>query len=496
MWRASRWLRRWFGLLTSVALVSVLAAPPAVGGQDAQDAAPDLIVCPTCVATSLADAVATAPNGATIEVRGGVYPGGLVIERPVRLIGVDNPVIDGGDAGTLVAIRGADATVSGFTLRGTGDNLDHEDAAIVVENGAATLIGNRIEDALFGIYLKQAPDSIVRDNVILSKDVPIARKGDGIKTWYSDRVVIENNRASDGRDIILWYSNDGVIRNNTFDRERYGLHLMYSDRARIEGNSLSANSIGLYIMYSRDPMVIGNRIVNNHGPSGGGIGLKDVDGAVIDGNRFVNNQIALQVDTSPREMGVENYIRGNVFAYNHAGIGFLPSVKHNTVTGNSFIDNTEHVAIIGRGQLQEITWAEDGRGNYWSDYAGYDANGDGIGDIPYRAQRLFETLMDQNPLLRYFTWTPAASAVDFAARAMPAVRPEEKLADPAPLMAPVAHPALPAVQDDGEQNRWGLAVSGVVLAGVALATYLAMRRPAVRLGRLVMMPARMVEAES
>lgn len=490
MWRTNRGPVRGAIALLLLAQSLILAAPATVSGQGKTA---DVVVCADCDVTSLAEAVASADPGATIEVRGGVYPGGLLIERPVHLIGVDQPVIDGEGEGSLVTIRGTEATVSGFTLRGTGDNLDHEDAAVVVENGTATLTGNRVEDALFGFYLKQAPDSVLRDNVILSKNIPIARKGDGIKTWYSDRVVIENNRASDGRDIILWYSNDGIIRNNTFDRERYGLHLMYSDRARIEGNSMSENSIGLYMMYSRDPLVAGNRIVNNHGPSGGGIGLKDVDGAVIEGNRFVNNQIAIQVDTSPREMGIENYIRGNVFAYNHAGIGFQPSVKHNTVTGNTFIDNTEHVAILGRGQLQEITWAENGRGNYWSDYAGYDADGDGIGDIPYLSQRLFETLVDNNPLLRFFTWTPAASAVDFAARAMPTVRPEVKLADPAPLMAPVANAALPPLGNEGAENRLGLAASGLVMGGLALAAYLALRRKIGRLPRPAIAPARVVK---
>jgi nitrous oxidase accessory protein len=484
-------LRRWLAV-AALASIPVLAAAPTVG----QAGAPDLVVCPACDETSLAAALATAAPGATIEVRGGVYPGGLVIERPVQLIGVDQPVIDGGGAGTLVTIRNTEATLSGFDLRGTGDNLDHEDAAVVVENATAIVTDNRIEDALFGIYLKQAPDTVLRGNVILSKDVPTPRKGDGIKTWYSDRVVIEDNQASDSRDIILWYSNDGIVRNNTFDRGRYGLHLMFSDRATIEGNSMSANSIGLYIMYSRDPKVVGNRIVNNHGPSGGGIGLKDVDGAIIDSNRFVNNQIALQVDNSPREFGIENYIRGNVFAYNHAGIGFMPSVKHNTVTGNAFIDNTEHVAIIGRGQLQEITWAENGQGNYWSDYAGYDANGDGVGDIPYQSQRLFETLVDQHPLLRFFTWTPAASAVDFAARAMPTVRPEMKLADPAPLMAPVAHPALPPLVAERGENRLALAASGFVLVGAALAGYLSLRRPAARLRRRRLAATTMIEAAS
>lgn len=491
---ASRIPRLWWlaGIVLGLPLHLGLAA--AAGAQSGET--PAMVVCPTCAVTSLVEALATAPAGATIAVQGGVYPGDLVIDRPVHLVASEGAVIDGGDQGTLVTIRGTDATLSGFTLRGTGNNLDHEDAAIVVEDGSAVLTDNQIEDALFGIYLKNAPGSVVRDNVILSKDVPTARKGDGIKTWYSDGVVIENNRASDGRDIILWYSKDGLVRNNTFDRDRYGLHLMYSDGTRIEGNSLSANSIGLYIMYSRDPQVIGNRIVNNHGPSGGGIGLKDVDGAVIEGNRFVNNQIAIQVDDSPREPGIENYIRGNVFAFNEAGIGFLPAVRHNTVTGNAFIDNTEQVAIIGRGQLRDITWAEDGHGNYWSDYAGYDADGDGIGDLPYRSQRLFESLVDGNPLLRLFTWTPAASAIDFAARAMPEVRPEIKLSDPAPLMAPVAHQALPPLAPAPVEARAGLVMAGLALSGLATAVYLVLRRPRLALPKRPLSALPLQEATS
>ncbi|MER3485723.1 MAG: nitrous oxide reductase family maturation protein NosD, partial [Chloroflexota bacterium] len=231
-----------------------------------------VFVCPTCAETSLADAVASAPAGATIDVRGGVYPGGLVIDKPLVLRGVDHPVIDGGGRGTVVRVVGAEVTIQGFTIRGTGSNHDQEDAAIVFDGGRATVIGNRIEDALFGIYLKQAPGSVIKNNVVLAKPVEIAMRGDSIKVWYCDDVVIEGNQASDGRDIILWYSNRALVRNNAFNRSRYGLHLMFSDRARIEGNSLRANSIGLYIMYGRDPVIIGNNLSDNRGPSGGGLG--------------------------------------------------------------------------------------------------------------------------------------------------------------------------------------------------------------------------------
>jgi nitrous oxidase accessory protein len=452
-------------LLAAVGMALMLAGPVAA----TQPAgAADLEVCATCGVTSLADAVATAEPGATITVRGGTYPGGLVIDKPLTLVGVDNPVIDGQEKGTLISAKGADLTISGFTLRSTGSNHDREDSAIVVEGGKATITDNRIEDALFGIYLKTAHGSVVRGNTILAKPVDIAMRGDGIKIWYCDDVVVEDNQASDGRDIILWYSNRGLVKGNLFNRERYGLHLMFSNDIRIEHNSLNENSIGLFIMYSRNPTVIGNTLSNNHGPSGGGIGLKDVDYAVVEGNRFVNNQVGAQIDTSPREMGVENYWKDNVFAFNHTAVALQPSVRHNTFTGNNFIDNGQHVSIVGGGDLKDITWAVDGRGNYWSDYAGYDANGDGVGDVPYRSQRLFDALLDDEPSLRLFLFSPAAMAVDFAAKALPSVRPQMKLEDPHPLVNPVQSALLPDAKTAGNQTRVLTGITGLLFAVPAI----------------------------
>ena len=37
------------------------------------------------------------------------------------------------------------------------------------------LENNRIEDTLFGIYLHNAPDSILRNNMVVGKDLPISR---------------------------------------------------------------------------------------------------------------------------------------------------------------------------------------------------------------------------------------------------------------------------------------------------------------------------------
>jgi nitrous oxidase accessory protein len=440
------------------------------------DGGADIVVCESCDISSPQAAVDAANPGDRIEVRGGTYPGGLEIDKPVTLVGVEGPVIDGEGEGTLVHITATDVTIDGFTLRGTGGSHDKEDTAILVDARRATVTRNHLEDVLFGIYLRKAHGSIVTDNVVLARPVDQAIRGDGIRIWYSDDVIVENNQASDGRDMILWYSNDARIVNNEFNRNRYGMHLMFSDNAHIEGNSLNENTIGLYVMYSRKVMIVSNSMSNNAGATGGGLGLKDVDDAYVEGNRFVNNQTGAQVDTSPREPGIENYFIANVFAFNETGIAFQPAVQHNTLFDNAFIDNGEHVGLMGRGELKGITWAVEGSGNYWSDYAGYDEDRDGVGDLPYASQQLFETLIGDYPSLRLFAYSPASMAIDFAAEAFPSFRPQVKFEDPHPLMKPVASPLLPKVEQQSGRERvlLGMASGAGLVAAIGAAA--AMRR--------------------
>ena len=443
-------------------LIALLASVIRVSGQELEKQN-GRIEGPNGSYTSLVEALDEANPGDTLDIYSGNYDGPLTINKSVTLVGHDWPVIDGRNQGNVIKIEAPNVTIRGFVIQNSGDSLDDENTGIAVEAEYVVIEGNRLEETLFGVYLKESSYGIVRGNRIDSKDLPVPRRGDPIRVWSSHHVIIENNVVLKGRDVVLWYSEDLTVKGNEVREGRYGLHFMYCDDARIEYNLLLDNSVGTFMMYSRRLHMLNNTVGNNRGPSGYGIGMKDMDDAVVENNLFLDNRIGVYLDNSPREVDSIGLIQGNVFAYNDIGVEMMPSVRHNEFTSNSFVDNGEQVAIAGGGggRLQENYWTVAGVGNYWSDYAGYDSGEDGMGDIPYRADKLFENLMDSNSSLRLFLYSPVEQAVDFAARAVPFVRPQPKLVDEAPLMAPIMPTGLPVAAREDSVSL--LAISAVLL---------------------------------
>ncbi|MFO0787094.1 MAG: nitrous oxide reductase family maturation protein NosD [Phycisphaerales bacterium] len=394
--------------------------------------------------------IAAAAAGATLTIKAGVYREHLRIDKPLTLVVEGLVVLDGDASGDIVEITAPDVTLRGFTIRNTGIDLDKENAAIRVLAPRATIEHNTLEDILFGIDLREAPDSRIIGNRIGGKNLDIARRGDGLRLWRSDRTLVERNSIHDGRDAILWYSTGVVVRGNTALDCRYGLHLMFSDDVRIVDNELARNSVGIYLMYSTGVEIVGNRLLRNRGPSGYGIGLKETDRFSVRDNLLIGNRSGVYLDGSPFTAAQPGEFTGNTLAFNDVGFTFLPSAKGNEISGNNFIDNIDQVSVSGRGTLAANAFWKGERGNFWSDYSGYDQNNDGIGDFVHESQTLFENLLDKQPALRLFLFSPAQQAIEFVGRAVPAVRPEAKFTDEVPLMRPVAvRPEVRSSQGDG-----------------------------------------------
>ncbi len=402
-----------------------------------------LVVSPQGPYTTIQAALAAAHDGDLIQVRAGFYRGPIVVDKSVMLEGENFPVIDNGNEGTVVTLNAPDIVFRGFELRGSGAEYDRDHSGITVSAPRVVVENNRIHEALFGIFVAKASDVVIRNNDITSKaELEISLKGDAIRLWYSPRVTVEGNHVHQSRDIVVWYSNDIIIRNNFVEQGRYGAHLMYCDNVIIEGNRLRDNSVGIYTMYSINALIRNNDIRGQRGPSGYALGFKDADNVDVTHNTLIDNRGGIFLDGAP--FTPQGYARfhQNIIAFNDVAIIMMPAVRGATIENNSFWENVEQVAIAGGGRLGKSDW----RGNFWSDYNGFDADGDGIGNVPYRAERYFEGMLDREPLLRMLLYSPAAQAIEFAGTAFPIVRPEPKFIDALPRVEPLAIPefATPA----------------------------------------------------
>jgi nitrous oxidase accessory protein NosD len=95
-------------------------------------------------------------------------------------------------------------------------------------------------------------------------------------------------------------------------------------------------------------------------------------------------------------------------------VRLLASAERNVFSENVFQQNWSDV--VESGTDTTTVWSRDGVGNRWSRYGGFDFDGNGIGDSPHLLLRPFEQVEAANELARLYLQSPAASALDLAAR--------------------------------------------------------------------------------
>jgi nitrous oxidase accessory protein len=100
------------------------------------------------------------------------------------------------------------------------------------------------------------------------------------------------------------------------------------------------------------------------------------------------------------------------------------------VHGNDFRDDAVVIEVDGGGDALAV----DFLGNHFSDYEGYDLNGDGIGDVAYEVKALSSELTESRPSLKFVHGTAAMGVVDAVAHAVPVLAARKLLVDPKPLV--------------------------------------------------------------
>jgi nitrous oxidase accessory protein len=376
------------------------------------------------------DALAAAAAGDTVTVQAGVYrEGNLGVDKPVTLVGVGWPRLDGEERVEVLTITASHVTVRGFEIVGGGAGSLHDLAGIKVANAShVTVEDNRVFGCSFGIYFSKARDGVARRNEIRGTPVGAQENGNGIHAWSCERLVFADNTVDRHRDgIYLEFVTDSRIeRNRVTGNLRYGLHFMSAHRNVYRENHFIRNGAGVAVMYSREVQMDSNRFSHSWGSAAYGLLLKDISDSRITNNVFAHNSIAVTIQSSTRMVFERNQLRENGWA-----LQVESSSTENVYSKNNFIGNS--FDLTSNGDL-ELNRFED---NYWDRAEIYDLNRDGVGDVPYRPLSLFAKLVDRVPAALLLLRSPLVHFLDRAERIFPTLTPDG-LFDPRPAMRPHA----------------------------------------------------------
>jgi nitrous oxidase accessory protein len=210
-----------------------------------------------------------------------------------------------------------------------------------------------------------------------------------------------------------------------------------------------------------------NQILNNReGYNAFGLLFKDAIDSVAERNVIVGSVNGIFMDSSHRIR-----LNNNLVAYNDVGVMLYASSLENSFSANDFVGNLATLHTVGRA---DADWSPDGVGNYYSDYTGYDVDGDGIGDTPHRLQDAFEYLEGSRPLLRLFLNSAAADALAAAENSFPLV-PSSDEEDTAPRMKPVSGMKITYQYEGGGGSKASAMLAGGSVLALVLGSWLSWR---------------------
>jgi nitrous oxidase accessory protein len=377
---------------------------------------------------SIALDVRAAAAGDTVKVEHGYYHEHIVINKRLTLIGDNRPTISGdNEAGDVIRINSPDVHVEGFIVRDSGADLTAQNAGIYVSPGSdrALIRNNDLTYDLFGLWIEKVKDVQIINNLITGKrDLLSSQRGNGIELYNTTGAQIIGNNISFTRDgIYVDVSHHALFRGNKMHHLRYGTHYMNSYYNVWEDNDTYLNRVGLALMEVRNQIVRNNRAWGN---ADHGIMLRTIQDSIIENNVVAGNGQGFFIYDAEY-----NILKNNLVVGNRVGIHLWAGSIHNTVEGNDIISNQDQIKYVAS---KDVLWGKD-KGNYWSNYVGWDRDGNGVGDVPYVANDIIDRITWRHPMVKLMLNSPAVQTLRLVAQQFPLLR-SPSVVDSKPRMRP------------------------------------------------------------
>lgn len=368
------------------------------------------------------DVVENAEEGDTIIFAKGEYKLNLLLTEPLTIKGEDGAVIDAGGKGTGITIRRSRTKIHNLTIQNYGGNLYKRDSGVRVMDGCegVSLTNLKLAGPGFGIRADRLENLEIRDCEITGNPRRhILDRGDGVFLNYVKRSKLINNTVKNVRDGFYFENTDATeSRGNYFSNTQYGIHWMYT-RDDIGYDNIAVNSVGGFALMSSQRIMCRDNTARDNVEFG--ILLNVCEACTLKNNLVEgvhNPKGKAALDTEGKGLFIygpgASRVIGNAFTGADIGIGVALGGEKTVIAGNVFAKNTIQVRYVGKTALE---WSENGRGNYWSTFMSWDADGNGIADTPYQPNDSLDRIFWIYPEARFLMESPVTSLLRwFAAR--------------------------------------------------------------------------------